>query len=169
MEPNGPTVIRLDLPVPPMLEEALGYAGTARWVAFYWLPGGDELMYDDGLLSADGQWHAWLLFKYHPRIAPSLAPYALGNSEEEARHWLLLDRDTRTVYVGNARAVQQFLRQVTPPVFTTEAVEALLAALDSPPLSLEELSARVAQALHRQHQLEQALQAWLDAQEGQKS
>jgi hypothetical protein len=163
MEPNVPTITRLDIAVPPMLEEALGYTGTARWVAFYWLPGGDELMYDDGLLSADGQWHAWLLFKYHPRIAPSLAPYALGTSEEEAWHWLLLDRDTRTVSVGAASEVKQFLRQVTPPVFTTEAVEALLAALASPPLSPEELSARVAQTLHRQHQLEQELQAWLDA------
>jgi hypothetical protein len=142
-----------------MLEEALGYTGTARWVAFFWLPGGDELMYDDGLLSADGQWHAWLLFTYHPRVAPSLAPYTLGTSEEEAQHWLLLDRDTRTCYVGKAPTVKQFLRQVTPPVFTAEAVEALLAALDSPPLSPEELSARVAQALHRQHQLEQELQA----------
>jgi hypothetical protein len=146
-----------------MLEAALEYTGTARWVAFYWLPGGDELMYDDGLMSADGQWHAWLLFKYHPRIAPSLVPYALGNSEEDARHWLLLDRDTRTCYVGEAPEVKQFLRQVTSPVFTAAAVEALLAALDSPPLSPEELSTRVAQALHRQHHLEQELQAWLDA------
>jgi hypothetical protein len=90
-----------------------------------------------------------LLFKYHPRIAPSLAPDALGTSEEEVRHWLLLDRDTRTCYVGEAPEVKQFLRKITPPLFTAEAVKSLLAALDSPPLSPEELSARVAQALHR--------------------
>ena len=38
----------LPLPVPPMLEAALGYAGTAQYVAFYWTPGGDELIWDDG-------------------------------------------------------------------------------------------------------------------------
>jgi len=32
----------LRIPVPPMLEEALGYDGSARWVAFYWTPAGDE-------------------------------------------------------------------------------------------------------------------------------
>jgi hypothetical protein len=35
----------LDLPVPPMLEEALGYAGASRWVAFHWERCGDELRY----------------------------------------------------------------------------------------------------------------------------
>jgi hypothetical protein len=84
------------------------------------------------------------LFTYHPRIVPSLALYALGNSEEETQHGLLLDRDTRTCYVGEAPAVEQFLRQGTPPVFTAAAGEALLAALDSLPLSPEELSTRVA-------------------------
>jgi len=71
--------------------------------------------------------------------------------------------------VGEAPAVKQFLRQVTPPVFTAEAVESLLAALDSPRLSPEELGARVTQALHHQHHLEQELHAWLDAHDGQKS
>jgi hypothetical protein len=70
--------------------------------------------------------------------------------------------------VGEARAVKQFLRQGTPPVFTAEAPEIVLAALDSSPLSPEELSARVAQALHRQHRIEQDLHAWLDAHEQKK-
>jgi hypothetical protein len=36
---------RLSVPVPPMLEAAIGYTGDAHYVAFYWTPGGDEAMY----------------------------------------------------------------------------------------------------------------------------
>ena len=82
----APTLTPLTIPVPQMLEEALGYAGASRWVAFHWTPWGDELRYEDGTVSADGSWHAWLTFVRHRRIAPTLAPYHFGNSEEEARH-----------------------------------------------------------------------------------
>src|SRR2546428_4267100 len=96
----------LDLPVPPMLEETLGYAGASRWVAFHWTPWGDELRYEDGTVSADGSWHAWLTFVHHRCIAPVLAPYHSANSEEEARHWLRRGRETRTLSVGAAVDVQ---------------------------------------------------------------
>ena len=63
------------LPVPPMLEAALGYPGTARYVAFYWLPGGDELMWDDGWSSADGSCMASVrqirIGSKHGMISPS--------------------------------------------------------------------------------------------------
>ncbi len=42
---------------PPMLCEAVGYSGSARYVGFYWTPYGDEIIYTDGRLSADGDWH----------------------------------------------------------------------------------------------------------------
>jgi hypothetical protein len=77
-----------------MLEETCGYTGQARWVAFHWEPGGNELRYHDGTVSDDGSWYAWLTFAQHHRIAPGLAPYHCGNSEEEAVHGLLLDRET---------------------------------------------------------------------------
>jgi hypothetical protein len=156
------SLIPLDLPVPPMLEEALGYAGASRWVAFHWSPYGDELQYDDGTLSADGSWHAWLTFVHHRRSAPTLAPYHFGNSEEEAQHWLLLDRETRTLSVGAVGDVQQCLRQAAPPVLTLDTVTALLETIRahaSTPLNLQAL---VADALQREHQLVTALQAWLD-------
>lgn len=152
----------LDLPVPPMLEEALGYVGTARWVAFHWTPYGDELQYDDGTLSADGSWHAWLTFVRHLRIAPVLAPYHFGNSEEEAQHWLLLDRETRTVFVGAVVDAQQCLRQAAPPVLTLDAVTALLATIRAHASTPPTLQALVAHALQREHQLVTALKDWLD-------
>jgi hypothetical protein len=35
-------------------ERAFGYDGEARYVCFYWTPLGDEAMYDDGQIAADG-------------------------------------------------------------------------------------------------------------------
>jgi len=126
---STPSLTPLSLPVPPMLEEALGYAGTSRWVAFHWTPCGDELRYEDSTVSADGSWHAWLTFVHHPRIAPALASYHFGNSEEEALHWLLLDRETRTLFVGAVVDAQQFIRQAAPQPLTLETVTALLTTI----------------------------------------
>ncbi len=47
---------KLVVPAPPMLDEAIGYPGRARYVAFYWTPYGDEVIYTDGRFSADGHW-----------------------------------------------------------------------------------------------------------------
>jgi hypothetical protein len=97
-----------------MLEAALGYTGTARYVAFYWVPAGDELVWDAGWRSADGEWQGWLTFTRHPRVAPALAPYHFGDSDTPPTHWLLLDREARTCWAGTARAVQQALRTGNP-------------------------------------------------------
>jgi hypothetical protein len=145
-----------------MLEEALGYAGAARWVAFHWTPYGDELRYEDGTLSADGSWHAWLTFVHHHRIAPTLAPYHFGNSEEEAQHWLLLDREIQTLSVGAVGDVRQCLRQAAPPALTLDAVTALLATIRAHVRTPHNLQALVVDALQREHQLVTALQSWLD-------
>lgn len=96
---------------PPMLCEAIGYPGRARYVAFYWTPSGDEVMYSDGQLSTDGYWHAWLLFTRHKRVAPHLESYNLGNSDEEATHWLLIDRETYALYAGAPGEVLRVLRE----------------------------------------------------------
>src|SRR6266487_352302 len=51
-------LILLHVPVPPMpmLEKAIGYNGDARFVSFYWTPGGDETYYDDGQSAGTGNW-----------------------------------------------------------------------------------------------------------------
>lgn len=95
---------------PPMLAEAIGYPGCSRYVAFYWTPYGDEVMYSDGRISADGHWHAWLLFTRHRTIAPHLQAYNLGNSDEEATHWLLVDREACALYAGMPREILPVLR-----------------------------------------------------------
>lgn len=160
------TIESLNIPVPPMLEEALGYQGKARWVVFYWTPCGDELRYNDGTTEADGSWHAWLAFKRHPCIAPHLEPYHLGSSEEEARHWLLLDRESRTLYVGEASAVEHFLleHRPPPPVLTEEQIQALCQRLEEQwPLIRSVDPQDVEERMRREEQLVRDLKDWLDA------
>jgi hypothetical protein len=50
------------------------------------------------------------LFTRHRTIAPHLQAYNLGSSDEEATHWLLIDREAGAMYVGKAREVLAVLR-----------------------------------------------------------
>ena len=120
MQPLKP----LDLPVPPMLEESIGYSGDERYVAFYWTPFGDEVMWDTGYSSATGEWQPWLLFVQHRLIAPALGLYNLGSSEQEATHSLLLDREERTCAVGLVNDVRAFLHEVNRPAAIEGQAEA---------------------------------------------
>jgi hypothetical protein len=159
------TMTRINVLVPPMLEAALGYQGAARWVAFYWEPSGDELRYEDGSLSADVSWLAWLTFVRHPRLAPHLQQFHFGNSEEPAQQWLLLDRETRTLSVGAPAMIKQFLREATPPHLTSAALTALQDSIRQRLSAPQHIPVLVAQAMQREQRLVQELRTWLDAHE----
>jgi len=114
---------KLPLRLPDSFEKALGYNGKMKWVAFYWTPDGDEAVYDDGFTFADGNWHGFLAFIYHPSVAPHLKGYDLGSSESTAKHWLLADLEHRAIWVGDRKEVAQFLEKemarqlsLSPPV-----------------------------------------------------
>jgi hypothetical protein len=179
MEMRLDTFQPLSLPVPPMLEAALGYPGTARYVAFSWLPGGDELIWDDGWSSADGAWAGWLQWTRHPRVAPCLRPFHFGDSDTPATHWLLLDREARTCMAGPARAVHvRALRTGNPtpetpawtgldvedplPARTAEEWQALVEGFRDVQVTItpEEIFQRM--AAHAR--VLDAMQAWLDDQ-----
>jgi hypothetical protein len=165
---------KLAVQAPPMLCEAIGYPGPARYVAFYWTPCGDEIMYSDGRLSTDGHWHAWLLFTRHKRVAPHIAPYNLGNSDEEATHWLLIDRETYALYVGTPSEVLRALRgQYADQAPAIEAqgddVSGEITLEDFRGLieSFVEVSGpkpeEIIAAMRRQDALTEELRVWLDA------
>ena len=63
------TLAPLSVPVPPMLEQALGYNGSAGLVAFYWATSGDEVLFDDGVVSAEAEQASYLGLLEHPTIA----------------------------------------------------------------------------------------------------
>jgi hypothetical protein len=160
---------KLNIPCPPaqIFENALGYKGENRWVAFYWDPCGDEIMWNDGIASADGQWPAWLTFVYHPIVAPLLNQYNLGGSDEEAEHWLLLDRAKRVFYIGDRKTVHEFLVKSAPThpfVHITE--EEIKGFIQEVKKSISEINPSIdLEAIFRENERNfNALQGWLDSQ-----
>jgi hypothetical protein len=117
-----------------MLEQAIGYAGQARFVAFYWTPAGDEAMYADGQTSADGEWTGYLAFVDHPAALLHMAGYRdkLGSSDDHATHWLILDRKARAISACEAVEARHFLRQQWPALAETIGADGF------PPITPEE-------------------------------
>ncbi len=112
-------------------ENAVGYVGEARFVGLYWEPCGDEAIFTDGVVSSDGDWSIYL------EVVDALAldeetRYSLGSSEEEATHYLVLDRSTRELHLLPRVQAERFLTEQHPP---------------ARPLSMEETQALYEQAV----------------------
>ncbi|MEG4318199.1 MULTISPECIES: hypothetical protein [unclassified Microcoleus] len=101
-------VQRLEITAHPQLEKSLGYPGDSRWVAWRWEPDIDQLISSDGKTVGTGNNMAWLVFLQHDLVKPALQEYNLGEGD---RYWLLLDTETRNLYVGEGKAVQSLLEQ----------------------------------------------------------
>ncbi|MCW6051484.1 hypothetical protein K4039_15660 [Lyngbya sp. CCAP 1446/10] len=101
-------VQRLEITAHPQLEKSLGYRGDSRWVAWRWEPDIDQLISCDGKTVGTGNNMAWLVFLQHDLVKPALQEY---NFAEGDRYWLLLDTETRNLYVGEGKAVQSLLEQ----------------------------------------------------------
>jgi hypothetical protein len=81
-----------------------GYRLGRRFVGLYWEPCGDESCYDDGQASACGLSDNWLflVFKRRDDVAAWLTANGihLGNSDERAQHWLVVDERTWEVFAA---------------------------------------------------------------------
>ena len=110
MTNSDPAFHRLTVPVPPMLEEAIGYTGPKRFVAFYW-GAGDEAYYYDGSTSGTGDGQAYTIFRFHRAVWPELDGFEFGTDDTPAEHYLLLDRDPehRALYAVPAQIARSFL------------------------------------------------------------
>jgi hypothetical protein len=102
--------------LPPDFLASFGYHGGGRFVALFWEPSGDEACYDDGRTYACGCCHNWLYLDFTRR--PAVRAWLdgngvnLGNSDEPATHWLVVDGGSGEVYAAprqDARAI--LLRQ----------------------------------------------------------
>lgn len=101
------------IPVPPMIEEAFGYTGSSRFVAFYWKPVRLGFSWADSAgTRISPHWAVWFAFAQHPRVYPFLESFNLGSDGMGASHWLLLDRVKRAFSIGLAFEVAAFLRSV---------------------------------------------------------
>jgi hypothetical protein len=101
-------VQRLEITAHPQLEKSLGYRGDSRWIAWRWEPEIDQLISCDGKTVGTGNNMAWLVFLQHDLVKPALQEYNLGEGD---RHSLLLDTETRNLYIGEGKAVQSLLEQ----------------------------------------------------------
>lgn len=132
----------LDIPVPPQLEQVVGYAGDARWLSLCWTCYGDTVLYSDGRSSGTGHGWGYLGYVRHPLVAPPLRELDLGSSEQDGRSQLLIDRVERVAYSADAVEARAFLREQWPaeePVELTpeqwqEVVEEIRARMLSTPL-----------------------------------
>jgi hypothetical protein len=104
------------VPVPPDLAKTFGYEGDARYVAFYWSPAGDEVMYDDGRSSGTGEWHAFAVYRDHRNVAPELRTCNLGHSDGEADQWLIVDQTQNQAYVAPVALAPRLLIDQHPPL-----------------------------------------------------
>ena len=105
--------IALDLTVPPMLEAAMGYAGPARWVGFYWQY--DDARAHDGRFDLPADWYAWRVFTEHLIVTVALAPYDFGGEVGKGTHLLLLDRGNRQLYAVPSAGALAFLNSQWTP------------------------------------------------------
>ncbi|MEG4282012.1 hypothetical protein QUB68_02700 [Microcoleus sp. A006_D1] len=101
-------VQRLEITAHPQLEKSLGYRGDSRWVAWRWEPDIEQLISSDGKTAGTGNNMAWLVFLQHDLVQPAVQDY---NFAETDRYWLLLDTETRNLYVGEGKAVESLLEQ----------------------------------------------------------
>lgn len=81
---------------------AFGYRGERRYVGLFWEPCGDEACYDDGQSHACGLCDNWLYLDFirQPDVKTWFQQndIHLGNSEEAARMWLVVDANTGEVF-----------------------------------------------------------------------
>jgi hypothetical protein len=165
----------LDIPVPPEFDRAIGYRRDARFVGFFWIPAGDEVVYDDGIVSATGDGYVFLCYARHPTISPSLLQYNIGSSDLEADHILLLDRDTNTLRVSPIEAGRRWLREQHPfipemPAFDLEHLAGeMRTTVDQLQVTFEDGWREVRvdqevirQAMWQQHLALRAVQSFLD-------
>ncbi|MEA3409933.1 MAG: hypothetical protein U9R74_00115 [Pseudomonadota bacterium] len=157
------------VPVPPMLERALGYDGYADLVAFWWSLLDDELCYADGVTEIRGaNRDAWLDYVNHPAVAPQLHPYDFGSRDVDAAHRLLLDRRDRRIAITDPITAVIVLAESAPAV-TTEPNEPNLIGFRQLIEDIKELAWNDdnAHSRHERHvrydEAHRAMTEWLDA------
>lgn len=101
---------QLSIKPPAQLAEALGIHHPGRWLGLYWEPELEQVCYTDGNTVNTGNAQSWQLFCNHSQVEPVLAPYRLGNNGNPAQHLLLLDRESRRLYIGESTLVEECLR-----------------------------------------------------------
>jgi hypothetical protein len=117
--------IKIRLPPPHLFDELLGSSNN-RFFALYWSRKVQVPVLNDGRFETLGADEPYRVWRYHPRIMAALADYNTGDADDLAEHWLLVDRRTRGLYVGEVSDVLLVLefqqRGVIDPIPGVEKV-----------------------------------------------
>src|SRR5215831_11341155 len=100
--PEKWAIVPAPIAVAPMMEDALGYKGYRRYVAFYVSLRTFEFGFDDGEFHASDM-AVWKEFTSHPLVASTL------DYPSKEGCWVMLDRSARRLYVGTPTKVRLFL------------------------------------------------------------
>jgi hypothetical protein len=115
----------LPMPVPPMLEEALGYGGALRFVSFGYCPRTRRFGHCDGGDDIPADPATWLRFLHHSFVNSHLPETRYptlhgifrrtrGSESFVSPHCLLLDREKRQLYICRRGEAILFLSLVEP-------------------------------------------------------
>lgn len=158
----------LPLPLSPVLVEALGCTGGQRYVALWWSPNGNRLMWWDGATLGHGNAFAWLLLLGHPFGEKVLGGFDFGSADREGRHALLLDHGEGRVYACTHAAVERLLGTESPASRAEAAaadldeVHELVSAALRGEASRARATGELEAVLRRQADLVARLRNWLD-------
>lgn len=132
-------MIRLDIPVPPMLLDLLGIPDTLQiLLGFFWDHNG-ELRFSDGRVLAPCRADAFLVYADHPLVRPALDPYRLGPGDRGTDYWLVLYRAIARFDAVRARRAEPYLRCSHPPWIPFRVIDRL--PPDPPPGQLGQMTA----------------------------
>ncbi len=91
-------LVRLQVPYPPMLYEALGYGDTGWDVALFWRAG--QLFWADMTETGLGHGPGWDVFIGHPVVAPAVSDWTFGSRSQDSTHFLFARVAERDFHVG---------------------------------------------------------------------
>lgn len=106
---------------PPNIERVFGYDKYRRWVAFFWSKQEDACLSFDGYAYTHISALAWdSFFSHQLTVALNhlrdegelIKLYEFGDSHVSARHWLVLDRQNSTLFVGEKNKVLDFFHDL---------------------------------------------------------
>jgi tetratricopeptide (TPR) repeat protein len=146
--PEKWSIVPIELVAPPMIEEALGYTGDRRYVAFYVSLRTFEFGVDDGEFHPSDM-SAWKEFTIHPLVAAFL------DYPSREGYWLLLDRGNRPerrLYVGVPTKVRMFI----------DATVHIAQTLRNGNPDQDEIGIPVSNSGRNISDVRQKLRAWLD-------
>lgn len=112
---QGDLLTPFPFPLPPLFAEQLGYRGDLRFVGMYWDALGDEVTVHDDRSSSTGlgDRYAWSDFFHQRQVRSWLTEHEinLGNSDEAATHWLVIDRLINDGFIAPRPLAQHAVQQ----------------------------------------------------------